>query len=102
MAFDGGEALILGTATSLSTYLGITDPAKKACKQVLLQALGAASAFVGGSNVTTTANRRGVLLTTATLPFTIGTGDGETLNTDFIYVVGTAAGGNIVTIGLVS
>ena len=102
MAFSGGEALIPSSATSISSLLSITDPAQKACKQINLQVLGAATAYVGGSGVTTSANRRGVLLTTATLPYTIGCGDGDTLNTDFVYIVGSAAGGNIVTIGIVS
>jgi len=102
VAFNGGEALVPGTATSISSLLSITDPSQKAYKQINLQVLGAATAYVGGSNVTTTANRRGVLLTTATLPYTIGQGDGESVNTDFVYIVGTAAGGNIVVIALVS
>jgi hypothetical protein len=101
VAFAGNEALILGTATNISTLLSITDVASKSCRQIALRIAGANDAFYGRSTVTATTNRAGILKVADTGPTILG-GDGtHALNTDDIYIIGTAAGGNIVFITLI-
>lgn len=103
MAFSGGEYLVTGTATSLAAALGITEVAKKHCSKVLLRNNPAAAndAFWGPSTVTTTANRAGVLKAADSDPAYLDGLSGWTINLDEIFLVGTAAAGNIIHITLI-
>lgn len=108
MAFRGNEFAVTGTATSLTNALGApftTDVSKRHCKQVIMRLNPAAAnpAFWGESDVTTTTNRAGTLASTDLAPTVIGnTGEGELLNTDNIFLIGTAGATNIVFITVVS
>lgn len=97
--FQGGEFLVTGTATSLATALGITDPAYKYATQIILRNDPAAAndAFVGGSAVTTTTNRGLILKAADAYPSYI---EGS-INLGEVFLVGTAAAGNIIHIGIV-
>lgn len=97
--FTGGEFLVTGTATSVATALGLTGLDKVHCTQLLLRNdSGAANdAFVGPSTVTTAANRAAQLRAADVYP-TILSGP---LNLETIFLVGTAAAGNIIHIAVV-
>lgn len=104
MALNGGEYLVTGTATSIASALSITDPGFKAYKRVILRNSPSAlnDAYFGRSDVTTSAKRHGVLRATDTYATVLGGGDGETLNIDQIFLIGTANAANIIFISLIS
>jgi hypothetical protein len=103
MAFRGTEYAVTGTATKLTTALGITDPARTHVRQVILRnhPSAAQDAFFGASVVTTTTNRAGILRATDAYPTVMGGGDCHPLSTEDIYLIGTAGASNIIFITIV-
>lgn len=99
MALFGGEAAVPAAATNITTLLSLARTLH--CKQIVIKNIeGAANnLFIGRSNVTTGANRHHSLAAGAAV--TLGGGDWKCLNTDEVYVIGTAAGGNIVLFTLI-
>lgn len=98
MAFQGDEYLLTGTATTITTALGITDATKRYVSELVLRVVtGGADVFWGGSNVTTTTHRAGTCRAADAYPTVI---DGP-INLDEIYLIGTAGAANSIFITVI-
>ncbi len=101
MAFKGTEVLIPGTATQLSTLLGLSAAGDSPymVRQLTLRINGTATgpAYLGASNaVTTAAARAAVLINTDVRPLQIGGEDNILIDLRNVWVVGTASATDII------
>lgn len=104
MAFNGGEYLVTGTATSVAAALGITELAKKRCASLILRNDPSAAnvAYFGPSTLTIAANRAGVLGAADLYPtYLDSASDSWGINLEEVFLIGTAAAGNIIHISLI-
>jgi len=98
MAYGGGQYTVTASAVTLTSALGLS--AKVHCKNIDVRAksTNAAAVYLGPSTVTNVpANARVEI--PASGWWSSGPYDGNTLNTDEIYIVGTA--NDVVFISLV-
>ena len=103
MAWRGAQYTITATAANLTSILGLTanQPSNSIKEVVIKNATGAANAlYVGPSTVANTPADARVELA-ANQAWSAGPHDGYYLNTDMIYLVGTANAANIAFISVV-
>lgn len=99
MALFGGEALVPAAATSITSLLSLTRTLH--AKQIFIMNITGATAplFVGRSNVTVTTNRHHAVAAGGYVP--LGGGDWKALNTDEVFIIGTANAANIALITII-
>lgn len=108
MAYDGGQWTITGTATNITSALGLTGGDMKSggrhCNQVIIRNKTGATAplYLGKSAAVTAVPANATAEIAAGQDHTIGNATGRSLlNTDEIFLIGTANAANIAFIELV-
>lgn len=86
MASLGGEYTVTGSAVNLTTALSLSNPVYAQNIDILALGTNTGAVAIGGSAVTTSANRRGQL--SPGQAWTSGPVDNHPINTNEIYLIG--------------
>ena len=90
MALGGGQYTVTASAVNVTTALGMAQKIHCKCIQIQGKTGNTGITYIGASNVTN-APANAMAQVPATSTWTSGYNDGSPINTDEVFIVGTAA-----------